>query len=89
MNVLVRWRATALEDFTFMTRLSEQKKTKINCSSESVKTKNVKKAIVVRMYNFYKINFPPILKKLSQKVYFLHFPLFDYLSNCCPVRILS
>ena len=55
------------------------KNTKINFSSESVKTKEHKESNSCDKYHFsinafYKINLWPILKKLLQKIDFHHFP---------------
>ena len=69
----------------FLTDFSWQiwaKNTKLNFSSESVKTKEHKESNSCEKYYFlidafYKINFWPILKKLSQKIDFRHFTLFE------------
>ena len=58
------------------------KNTKINFSSESVKTKEHKESNSCDKYYFsinafYKINLWPILKKLLQKLDFCCFPLFE------------
>ena len=55
-------------------------------SSESVKTKEHKESNSCEKYYFlidafYKINFWPILKKLSQKIDFRHFPLFEIIAH--------
>ena len=72
----------------FLTDFSWQiwaKNTKLNFSSESVKTKEHKESNSCEKYYFlidafYKINFWPILKKLSQKIDFRHFPLFEIIA---------
>ena len=61
------------------------KNTKINFSSESVKTKEHKESNSCDKYHFsinafYKINLWPILKKLLQKIDFHHFPLFEIIA---------
>ena len=68
----------------FVANLS--KNTKIIFSSESVKTKEHKESNSCEKYYFlidafYKINFWPILKKLSQKIDFRHFPLFEIIAH--------
>ena len=73
----------------FLTDFSWQiwaKNTKLNFSSESVKTKEHKETNSCEKYYFlidafYKINFWPILKKLSQKIDFRHFPLFEIIAQ--------
>ena len=62
------------------------KNTKINFSSESVKTKEHKESNSCNKYlfsinAFYKINLWPILKKLLQKIDFHHFPLFEIIAQ--------
>ena len=62
------------------------KNTKINFSSESVKTKEHKESNSCDKYHFsinafYKINLWPILKKLLQKIDFHHFPLFEIIAH--------
>ena len=62
------------------------KNTKINFSSESVKTKEHKESNSCDKYHFsinafYKINLWPILKKLLQKIDFHHFPLFEIIAQ--------
>ena len=68
----------------------KQKTQKSICLQNQWKSKNIKKAIVVKniisQYMIFKINFWPILKKLSQKINFLHFPLFEI---CAHMRILG
>ena len=74
-----------VENEIFLTDFSWQiwaKNTKIIFSSESVKTKEHKESnscekCYFSISAFYKINFWPILKKLSQKIDFLHFPHFE------------
>ena len=73
----------------FLTDFSWQiwaKNTKLNFSSESVKTKehnesNSCKKYYFSTYAFYKINLGPILKKLLQNVDFHHFPLFEIFAH--------
>ena len=62
------------------------KNTKINFSSESVKTKEHKESNSCDKYHFsinafYKINLRPILKKLLQKIDVRHFPLFEIFAH--------
>ena len=64
----------------------EQKNTKLNFTSESVKTKEHKESNSCEKYYFlidafYKINVWPILKKLLQKIDFHHFPLFEIFAH--------
>ena len=85
-----------VEDEIFLTDFSWQiwaKNTKINFSSESVKTKEHKESNSCDKYHFsinafYKINLWPILKKLLQKIDFHHFPLFEIIArmHCKPWR---
>ena len=78
-----------VENENFLTDFSWQiwaKNTKIIFSSESVKTKEHKESNSCDKYYFsinafYKINFWPILKKLSQKIDFGHFPLFEIIAH--------
>ena len=77
-----------VENENFLTDFSWQiwaKNTKIIFSSESVKTKEHKESnscekCYFSISAFYKINFWPILKKLSQKIDFLHFPHFEIIA---------
>ena len=66
------------------------KNTKLNFSSESVKTKEHKESKSCEKYYFlidafYKINFWPILKKLLRKINFCHFPLFEIFAHMLSV----
>ena len=78
-----------VENENFLTDFSWQiwaKNTKIIFSSESVKTKEHKESnscekCYFSISAFYKINFWPILKKLSQKIDFLHFPHFEIFAH--------
>ena len=78
-----------VENEIFLTDFSWQiwaKNTKIIFSSESVKTKEHKESnscekCYFSISAFYKINFWPILKKLSQKIDFLHFPHFEIIAQ--------
>ena len=81
-----------VENENFLTDFSWQiwaKNTKIIFSSESAKTKeheesNSCEKCYFSISAFYKINFWPILKKLSQKIDFLHFPHFEiFAHNLC------
>ena len=78
-----------VENENFLTDFSWQiwaKTTKIILSSESVKTKVHKESnscekCYFSISAFYKINFWLILKKLSQKIDFLHFPHFEIIAH--------
>ena len=77
------WKWIFLTDFLWQIWA---KNTKINFSSESVKTKEHKESNSCDKYHFsinafYKINLWPILKKLLQKIDFHHFPLFEIIAQ--------